>query len=112
MGVISLPYRGRADARWGDWRLGDLCAALRRASEVLGPSASVRWVAVAAPATDEGLPSVQIAVDGPAELAAVRDQLVHGEYLPHFVGASQFSFEAEVNDLELLVCRPEPGGPA
>lgn len=112
MGIISLPYRGRADTRWGEWRLGDLCAALRRASDVIGPSAPVRWVVVAAPTSEDELPAVQVAVDDATALAAVRDQLLDSEYLPHFTGATEFSFEAEVNDLELLVCRPGAGGPA
>ena len=96
-----------ASTSWGDWRLGDLSDAARRASDVLGASAPANWIGIYPPDSPEGLPWVQVEVEDKAAVDFLRAQLAEGEHLPHFQGdLFAAAFQAEVNDLCLHVwCR-------
>ena len=94
---------------WGDWRLGDLSDALRRACAALGPSAPANWVAIYAPNTTDALPWVQIAVEDLKALEHLRDQLDGSDLLPHAGTETRAAFQAEVDDVALHVWSREEG---
>lgn len=72
---VELPHSEPFRAGWGDWCIGDLSDALRTATELLGPTAPVGWVALYPPAGGDHLPVVQVAVPDKQALNTVVDQL-------------------------------------
>ena len=106
MKLIHGHRDGPPGETWGDWRLGDLAAALGRASEVMSPSAPANVVVVSPPESWDELPLVQVEVADQTALANIRNQLLESEYLPHFPADTGSSFELEINDVALMVwCR-------
>lgn len=102
--MAAVQGRHATSLSWGDWRMGDLADAARRASDVFGPGAPVSSMIILPPAAPENLPSVQVVVEDRVALERLRAELSHSECLYHLQGSLDGSaFQTEANDLFLHV---------
>lgn len=89
---------------WGDWSLGDMADAVRRAAEVLGSGLAPRSVVVTPPPVVGDLPQVVVTVEDQHTLFRLRADVRRGDEPAHFLGdRSAAAWRAEVNDIELTV---------
>lgn len=104
MGVQPGTHEGQPDTTWGDWRLGDLEAALGRAVVIIGPAAKVAWVALDLPDSPTDYPRVSVIVEDAETVEVLKSQVAEGEFFAHFTSLPfNAGFVAEVNELQLQV---------
>lgn len=99
------------DWAWGNWMLGDLADALRRACEVVGHGSEVIGVQVVPPATSEDFPAVTIVVAGESALAQIRSEVGDGAYAVRWIDHhARNGWAADVAGVRLVV-ETEAGEP-
>lgn len=97
------------DASWGEWYLGDLPTALRRAGDALGHGESVAEVRVVPPGSADGPPVVTVVVPDSSAVARLADNLNGAGFLVQWVEESSGAdWVAEVLGVRLVI-RAEGG---
>ena len=87
---------------WGTWTLGDLSHTIRRAGELIGPSADVTLVSAVQPG-DSGVPGVFVLVRDVAGVSRVKESVLGNEYIVDFRTQRDDYWAARVAGMELVV---------
>lgn len=92
------------DAGWGEWSLGDLPTALRRAGDALGHGESVVEVLLVPPCSDDEAPTVTVVVPTRVASARLADNLTDAGFTIGWVEEpNSQGWVAEVLGVRLVV---------